>query len=102
MFLALAVAGGMLCYFGFFSDVAVTSSAPHHLSAAMAALGPLLLLLALLTLGLGVRLFREGGCWGRPSWLQRQRPYTTMEEETRAASDNAGYQPESAPHEQQS
>ncbi|XP_037091896.1 uncharacterized protein LOC119112036 [Pollicipes pollicipes] len=91
VFVSLAAAGGILSYFAFFSAQSVTSSAPHHLSAALAALGPVLLAAALLTVLAGARLYRAGGCSGQPAWLQRRRPYHTMDGETAAGSDNPGF-----------
>ena len=70
----------------------MTSSDPHHLSAAMAAMGPLLLVAAALLLMVAGRLYRAGGCSGQPAWLQRQRPYSTMDAESRGGSVNAGFE----------
>ena len=92
VFSALLAAGGTLTYFGFFSEQSVMSAAPHHLSAALAALGPLLLTAALLLLVAAGRLYRAGGCSGQPDWLQRHRPYSTMDGSSREGSVNAGFQ----------
>ncbi|XP_043236091.1 uncharacterized protein LOC122388771 [Amphibalanus amphitrite] len=92
VFSALLAAGGTLTYFGFFSEQSVTAADPHHLSAALAALGPLLLAAALLLLVAAGRLYRAGGCSGQPEWLQRHRPYSTMESGSRDGSVNPGFE----------